>query len=419
MFRPGEARSSARRVLCALGLALCVSAVPVLASGPRLSAPRQKNLAENTHFGTYYVPKIFASGRNLFAMWRSPGQSGAVRSFAVSRDGGKTFSEPKTVRPPLVTQLLDVEADGTGSIYFVGLTPLATQVAIVRTDEKLKTFNAGLILESERNVVEADLKTASDGRLFLAFQTAFSINIRAGVFTTAQQTLWAVSADHGESFSTFVVSNSRPGFDSDYAPRLVAGPGGEMWLLTLRDATRTRYDAGESYNGGRLLVRRIDGDPTEPIDLARTAELTGQPTQIEGFIAADGSLCVAWAEQALVDGAPIQRVYLTRNIIGGPPVVPVDPLVTTGIPHDFHIHRTDAGQVVILVHGAGYDSDEPEPNLIGLASIDDAISFGPIAKITGYPPLTSVDSASDGKRVYGLWTDTRLVRFSAFVPRDQ
>lgn len=415
-IRIGNRLQTAARAV-ALGVVVATSASLVLAAGPRCAATRKKTLVESIHFGSFYVPQVAAAGGSVVALWRGPDQSGTQRTYAVSKNGGKSFGESRTVRIPTLFQLVAIAGDSAGNVYFAGNTGFANQIAIVRSDVQLRSFTTGAVIESDKNIVGIDLEAAPDGRLFVAYQTAFAVVAAGGGTTTSEQIRWAVSTDLGATFSEFVTTNSRPIYESDSAPSLYAGVDGSVWLFRIRAATQDRAVAGDAYTGGIVLAGRIDQE-SEPVEIARVANPTAAPAAVHGYVSADQHLCVSWEETGSVGGMPVQNVYFTRTPIGTPSVPPAAPIAQVGTPHEHHLARTTSGQVILLLHGAGYDSAQPEPNIIGLASRDDGVTFGEISQITGYPPVTSLEVATDGARVYGSWTDTRIVRFATFAPKD-
>jgi hypothetical protein len=417
-FRPFARLLRARLALAALVSIVVVA--PALAAGPRLGTPRQKTLIETDHFGTFYVPQIVTTGRAVVAIWRGPNQTGTVRTFAISTDGGTTFTyKLKPVRIPVMSQLFAVAGDSEGNLYFAGTTAFPNQVAVVRTDTKLKDFTAGTLIDSDQSIVAIDMKTAPNGTLYLAYQTAYSARITNSVTTQVQQVRWAASADRGATFGEFIPTNARPSDFSEFAPSLAVGAGGEVYLLAAHDDTRARAESPDTYTGGELALTRIDTPEPQTLVVARDAASTGRVDEVRAYVAADGTLGVAWADVA-VDGAEpgLQTVFFTRVAPeSGTAIGSASVLGRVGSAHDFEMERTADGQVVVILFGAGHDSDQPEPALIGRASNDDGQTFGEIRQITGYPPVTSLGVATDGRRVYGLWTDTRMVRFSAFTPK--
>lgn len=408
---------------CRLALAALVAAIvfgaasPALADGPRAAATRKKTLIESIHFGSYYVPQVVAAGRNVIVFWRGPDQSGTQRTYAISKNGGKTFGEAKSIRIPVLFQLVAIAGDSAGNVYFAGTTGFANQIALVRSDSQIRNFTTGTIIDSDRNVVGIELAATPAGHLYLAYQTAFAVPLMGGGTTTAEQVNWSVSTDLGSSFAEFVKTNSRPTFESDSAPSMYAAVDGSVWLFRIQVATQERALTGDAYTGGLVLATRVD-IPSDPVVIARSEIPAGAPSSVRGFVSADGQLCVSWAETSNASGSPVQSVFFTRTPIGTPSVAPTSPIARVGTPHVHHLARTTSGQVILLLHGAGLDSDEPEPNIIGLASLDDGATFGDISKITGYPPVTSLETATDGSKVYGTWTDTRIVRFANLVPKD-
>ncbi|MCC6744510.1 MAG: hypothetical protein IT175_11675, partial [Acidobacteria bacterium] len=123
-------------------------AIPALAAGPRTAASRKRTLVESIHFGSYYVPQVVSAGRNVVVFWRGPDQSGTQRTFAISRNGGKTFAKARTVRIPVLFQLVAITGDAAGNIYYAGTTGFANQIAIVRSDAQVKNFSTGTIVDS-------------------------------------------------------------------------------------------------------------------------------------------------------------------------------------------------------------------------------------------------------------------------------
>lgn len=411
-------RRPAIRNMAVLACAVLLLAPPALGANARLATPREKNLVESIHFGSFYLPQVVSVGKKLLALWRAPGQSGATRTVAVSKDGGKTFANAKTARIPVLSQILAVASDSEGNVYFAGTTALANQIAIVRSDSKLKQFSAPTLVESSNNVVSIDLAVTPDDTIYLAYQTRFALNLGGGVSGFADQTLWTTSTDHGETFAEGAVTNSRPGSTSDLAPSLVVGADGVVWLLGVRDVTKDRALAPESYNGGQLIALRLDIPDSEPVTIPRAVDSTSEPSRILGYVATDGALCVSWAELTPGLENQVQSVYFLRMAPDQPATPPLAPLARVGTPYDHHMARTADGQVVILLHGQGYDANQPQPAIIGFASDDDGVTFGALKNVTNSPAaILGLNIATDGKKVYGLWTDTRLVRFSAFVAK--
>ncbi len=410
--------SLGRLVLAAVVSLLVLStATPALADGPRAAATRKKTLIESIHFGSYYVPQVVAAGRNVIVFWRGPDQSGTQRMYAISKNGGKSFGEPKSIRIPVLFQLVAIAGDSAGNVYFAGTTGFANQIALVRSDSEIRNFTTGTIIDSDRNVVGIDLATTPAGHVYLAYQTAFAVPLMGGGTTTAEQVNWSVSTDLGVSFAEFVKTNSRPTFESDSSPSLHAAIDGSVWLFRVQVATQERALTGDAYTGGLVLATRIDV-PSDPVVIARSETPAGAPSAVRGYVSGDGQLCVSWAETSNATGSPVQSVFFTRTPIGTPSVAPTAPIAQVGTPHVHHLARTTSGQVILLLHGAGLDSEQPEPNIIGLASRDDGLTFGDVSQITGYPPVTSLETATDGSKVFGAWTDTRIVRFATLVPKD-
>lgn len=400
-----------------VALALVALTIPALADGPRTVASKKKTLIESIHFGSYYVPQVVAAGRNVVVFWRGPDQSGTQRTYAISKNGGKTFGAARSVRIPVLFQLVAITGDSAGNIYFAGTTGFANQIAVVRSDAQIKNFTTGTIIDSERNVVGIELATNPAGHLYLAYQTAFAVSMMGGGTTTAEQVNWGVSTDLGATFTEFVKTNSRPTFESDSSPALHTALDGSVWLFRVQIATQERAVTGDAYTGGLVLASRIDVE-SEPVSIARADTPAGIPSAVRGYVSADSNLCVSWAETSYATGSPVQSVFFTRTPLGSPSVAPVAPIAQVGTPHVHHIVRTTSGLVILLLHGAGFDSNQAEPNIIGLASRDDGVTFGDVSQITGYPPVTSLEVATDGAKIFGAWTDTRIVRFATFVAKD-
>jgi len=388
-----------------------------LADGPRTAATRKKTLVESIHFGSYYVPQVVTAGRNVVVFWRGPDQSGTQRTYAISKNGGKSFGAVKSIRIPVLFQLVAIVGDSAGNIYYAGTTGFANQIAVVRSDSQVRNFTSGTFIDSDRNIVGIDLATTPTGHLYLAYQTAFAVQAMGGGTTTAEQVNWSVSTDLGVAFAEFVKTNARPTFESDSSPSLHAAVDGSVWLFRVQVATQDRAVAGDAYTGGLVLATRID-IPSDPIAIARSESPTAPPDDVQGYLSADGQLCVSWSETSYAAGPPVQSVFFTRTPLGTPSAPPTGPIAQVGTPHEHHLARTTDGQVILLLHGAGLDSDEPEPNIIGLASRDDGATFGDVSQLTGYPPVTSLETITDGAKVFGAWTDTRIVRFATIVAKD-
>ncbi len=408
-----------------VALAVCVvflASSPVLAAGPRLTTPKQKTLIETDHFGTFYAPQIMVAGRTVVAIWRGPNQTGTVRTIATSKDGGATFTyKLKPARIPVLSQLFAVAADPAGNIYLAGTTAFANQIAVVRTDAKFKTFSAGTLFDLDRNAVGIDMAVATDGTLYLAYQVSYSTRISGGVQTQVQQVRWASSTDQSATFTEFAPTFSRPADFSDVNPTLVPGPNGAMFLLAIRDDTvaRAAVDNG-TYTGGSILVTKLEHEGAPGYTLTRQQPSDGRLVQVEGFVAEDSTLGVAWAEHTIENDRPVQNVYFARvPVDGGTAVLPSTPVARVGSPHEFNMARTSDRQVALILFGAGFDSNADEPAIIGLASTDDGVTFGAVKQVTDYPPVTTLSVTTDGRKIYGLWTDTRIVRFSGFQAKPE
>ena len=287
-------------------------AAPALADGPRAAATRKKTLIESVHFGSYYVPQVVAAGRNVIVFWRGPDQSGTQRTYAISKNGGKTFGEAKSIRIPVLFQLVAIAGDSAGNVYFAGTTGFANQIALVRSDSQIRNFTTGTIIDSDRNVVGIELATTPAGHLYLAYQTAFAVPLMGGGTTTAEQVNWSVSTDLGVSFAEFVKTNSRPTFESDSAPSMYAAVDGSVWLFRVQVATQERALTGDAYTGGLVLATRVDL-PSDPVVIARSETPAGAPSAVRGYVSADGQLCISWAETSSASGVPVQSVFFTRH----------------------------------------------------------------------------------------------------------
>lgn len=403
----------------AAALVLAVVAAPALAAGPKLATPNQKTLIETEHFGTFYLPKIVVAGKAIVATWRGPGQNDTVRTIAVSKDNGANFTyKLKPVRIPAMAQIIDVAGDTAGNVYFVGTTLIPSQLVIVHTTPKFKEFSAPTFFNAAESVVNASLATSTDGKLYLAYQTSFSVRIRNNSSAPADQVQWAISGDAGATFSDFVATNAKPTDFSDLGPKLVTGPNGAVYLLSRRDDTALRAPSPTEYAGGTIAITRLDQPEPTTVTVTRPSAGSGRVDQVEGYVAGDGTLGVAWSDRTLGATATVQTVRLMRvDPATGAQIATATDLASVGSAGDFHLGRSGAGEVTVIMIGAGYDSDQPEPAIIGRASTDDGATFGPIRQVTGYPSVTSLDVTSDGQHVYGLWTDTRMVRFSGFTAK--
>jgi hypothetical protein len=417
-LRRAVSRTLLPLVLVAMGT---LPALPAFADGARVGVGRRKAIVETEHFGDFYKPQIVSSGRNVYAFWQPKELTASDRMVAVSSDGGKLFSTPRRVRIPNIFRPLTAAGDSAGNVYFVGTTAFDDQLSIVRADSRLKTFTGPTFVDGGATVTRASLAVATDGRIFLAWETSFSVRLPGGVSTTANQVGWALSTDGGISFGEAAITNARPQTESDFAPTFATGSDGAVWLFHVRDTTPDRVAAGPgNYFGGRILAVRVDGVASSPIDIPRAATLDGGPLLIRAAVADDGSLRVAWAERSGINSATVERVFFVRFDPASAPAAPAGPIAQVGSPREFYMARTAAGKIIVVLHGAGLDSHADEPAIIARASADDGQTFGALHQVTEYPPITSVDVTTDGRRVYSLWTDTRIVQFavlSAKAPR--
>ena len=80
------------------------------------------------------------AGRNVVVFWRGPDQSGTQRTFAISKNAGKTFGAVRSVRIPVLFQLVAITGDAAGNIYYAGTTGFANQIAVVRSNAQVKNF---------------------------------------------------------------------------------------------------------------------------------------------------------------------------------------------------------------------------------------------------------------------------------------
>ena len=206
-----------------------------LADGPRPAATRKKTLVESTHFGSYYVPQVVTAGRNVVVFWRGPDQSGTQRTYAISKNGGKSFGAVKSIRIPVLFQLVAIVGDSAGNIYYAGTTGFANQIAVVRSDSQVRNFTSGTFIDSDRNIVGIDLATTPTGHLYLAYQTAFAVQAMGGGTTTAEQVNWSVSTDLGVAFAEFV---------PDGTPRQRAGLLHEREALVAAAGILARLELG-------------------------------------------------------------------------------------------------------------------------------------------------------------------------------
>jgi hypothetical protein len=396
---------------------VALAAMTAVAAGPRLTASRQRPLIEQAHFGQYYQPVVVASGKNVFAFWRQTDQGQATRTVAVSKNGGKTFANPRVVRVPGLSNILSIVADSSGNVYFGGIQGNQNQMAVVRSDRKLKTFSTGATVTIDKNVAAMELTTGADGRVYLVYQTRFSVFLRTGGTGFADQIGWFVSTDGGATFGDVTLLSTNSFAESDLAPSFAQTYDGSVWLLSVRDDTQARGAAPDTYTGGRIFARRIDGAAAEPVEILRAATIAGQPVRVRGFVAEDGSLGVGWAEQVTDPSYDfVQTVFFAKVTPGGVSTPPAGPLAQVGKPHPIYVERTASGQVAVLAHGSGFDSNV-DSGIIGAGSLDDGATFGPISQLIDYPGAQTADATSDGQRIFYLWTDTRQVVFATLVPK--
>jgi hypothetical protein len=409
--RAGVARRSlTASVLCSIAFVL-VAAAPATKAAGRVGVSRQKDVATSSHFGDYYAPELVSAGRKLIAFYRTNEQRFNERMFAISKNGGKTFSKAKKLRLIYMTQIAAITADAEGNIYFAGPTADSRKFTIVRSDPKVKVFTLGAVIDAEHDVGKLSIRFGTDGRLFVAWQTGFPVGFPQGTFPFDRVT-WAVSSDKGITFSEPTNTNANTGLDSDFGPSISASSSGAVWLMFIREATLARQPAPELFTSGRIVGRRIDGGADEQVECPRAATPAGRATEVLAACAEDGSLRVSWGEKTY--SPTVMSVFFARATPGLPVDTPAEPLAVVGTPHEHHLARTASGHVFVFLHGAHFDSQSDEPAIVALASDDDGLTFGPPTQITTFPPQTSFDVKSDGTRVYGLWTDTRLVTFASF-----
>lgn len=391
-----------------------VGVVPGIAAGARLAVGNQKVLIESDHFGSYYLPEVHSIGKSVYAFWRGPGQPGTQRTVKVSKDGGKTFKKQKVVKTPLIAQIFAIGADPAGYFYIVGPTVFANQLAVLRSDKKLKNFTTLAVFDTVQNAVNVDITVSANGTLYLAYQTAYVLRFRNGSTASTEQTFVATSIDHGTTFSPFTPTNEDPVDFADADPVFIEGASSQMYIAYVRSNTLERAAAGDSYMGSQVEVRNLTDAEAPLIDFPKSALSTGNPNLVQGFVGLDGALCVAWSEPIQSSETRAESVYFATAPVGSVPEAPVAPLATVGNAYRFQLARTGTGTVVVLLHGAGIDSNADEPAIIGLASNDDGQTFGPVVQITTYPPVTTLRAATDGQSVFGIWTDTRQVVLATF-----
>jgi hypothetical protein len=402
--------SSVRAAVAALCLLALLAPSVSAQSGGSVAVGKKKTLIETIHFGDFYLPGLIATGPYLHAFYRPKEQNGLDRMVATSKNGGKKFGKKKRVRIPGLTNLLSMTGDGTGTSYFVGTYGDGT-LSVLRADAKLKTFAPSNIIDLNGGIVAASLAIGTEGRIFLVMQRKLSVFTQSGQ-TLSDQIYWSVSTDGGATFSAPTLNYDRPYEFAEYHPSLVAGSDGAVWLVFARDDTNARAAGGDAFNAGRLFVKRLLPVASEMIEISR-GPANGRIYSLQAE-AAPGGVRVAWSELAVDTPELLERVYFSRFDEGTAPTTPTAALLTVAFPHFPHMARTDDGQIVVFAHGAGFDSNQPEPAIIAVGSVDDGLTFGPVTQVTGYPPITSFWVARSSSTIFGLWTDTRVVQFASF-----
>jgi hypothetical protein len=400
----------ARAAVAALCLVALASSEVLAQSGGSVAVSKKKTIIETIHFGDFYLPGLISAGPYLHAFYRPKEQNGLDRMVATSKNGGKKFGKARRVRIPGFANLLSMTGDQAGNSYFVGTYGDGT-LGVLKADQKLKNFAPSNVIDLRGGIVGASLVIGTEGRIFLVIQKQLSVYTQSGP-TISDQVYWTVSTDGGATFAELTLNRERPYERAEYLPAIAAGSDGAAWIVYASDDTNERAAEGDSFNGGQLFLRKIFPAVGPEVEISR-GPADGRLYSIQAEAAAAG-VRVAWAELAVNSPTLLERVYFSRYDEGGQPTTPGAPLATVGFPHFPNLARTEDGQIVVFAHGAGFDSNQPEPAIIAVGSTDDGATFGPVTQVTGYPPITSFWVTRDASKIYGLWTDTRIVQFATF-----